>query len=368
MFRMRPHAVPAAALLLAATALAGCANLGYYAQSVRGQIDLLARRKPIAALLQAPATPATLRTRLARVLQIRAFASRVLDLPDNASYRSYVALERPYLTWAVFAAPALSLTPIRWCYPVIGCAVYRGYFHRRAAVAFAARLRRRGDDVYVRGVPDYSTLGWFADPLPSTVIDWPLPDLAGLIFHELAHQELFVPGDSAFNESFAVTVQEAGVVRWLRAYGNPAERRAWRTARRREGAFLALIATTRKRLAAVYAAADTRGAKRAAKARVLAGLARRYAALKASWGGYGGYDRWFDGGMNNAKLVALQTYRGYVPAFRRLLASTHGDFTAFYADARALAGLPKARRDALLTALNPVGRADPGHARRSAAD
>ncbi len=339
------------ALLLAGLALAGCANLGYYAQSIRGQAVLLAHREPIGKLLRSPDTPAALKSRLALALRIRKFASRELGLPDNASYRSYVALDRPYLSWAVFAAPALSLTPVHWCYPVVGCAVYRGYFRRAEAEAFAARLRRRGDDVYVGGVPDYSTLGWFADPLPSTVIDWPAPNLAGLIFHELAHQELFVPGDSRFDESFAVAVQEAGVARWLRAHADTAERRAWRASRRREAAFYPLIATTRRRLARLYTSARAPGAKRADKARILRELRERYRVLKTSWGGYAGYDHWFDGGMNNAKLAALQTYREYVPAFRALLARVHGDFGAFYRTARALAALPKAQRDAVLAAL-----------------
>ncbi|GBE10320.1 hypothetical protein BMS3Abin12_00883 [bacterium BMS3Abin12] len=350
------------ALLLAALALAGCANLGYYAQSVRGQAALLAHREPIGKLLRSPDTPAALKSHLALALRIRKFASRELGLPDNASYRSYVALDRPYLSWAVFAAPALSLTPVHWCYPVVGCAVYRGYFRRAAAEAFAARLHRHGDDVYVSGVPDYSTLGWFADPLPSTVIDWPAPNLAGLIFHELAHQELFVPGDSRFDESFAVAVQEAGVARWLRTHAGTAERRAWRASRRREATFYPLIATTRHRLARLYASERAPDAKRAGKARILRELRERYRVLKTSWGGYAGYDHWFDGGMNNAKLAALQTYREYVPAFRRLLARAHGNFAAFYATARALARLPKAQRDTVLGALSTCTKRPAGDA------
>ena len=354
---MPRRSLPLPAVVLAAAALLpGCADLGYYAQSIRGQAALLARREPIPRLLHAADTPPALKARLARVLEIRAFAGRELALPDNASYRSYVAVDRPYLTWVVFAAPALSLKPVRWCYPIVGCAVYRGYFHRSAATAFAARLRRDGDDVYVGGVPAYSTLGWFADPLPSTVIDWPVPELAGLIFHELAHQELFVPGDSRFDESFAVAVQEAGVRRWLQTHGTPAARAAWCAARRRQTAFRALIDAARARLAAVYAGARPNAAKRVIKERIFARLTRDYRALKRSWGGYAGYDRWFEGGMNNAKLVALQTYDEYVPAFRRLLAAAHGDFPAFYATARALAKLPKARRDTVLAALAEQAR------------
>ncbi|HQU17073.1 MAG TPA: aminopeptidase [Gammaproteobacteria bacterium] len=339
-----------AAVLLGA-ASSGCATLSYYTQAVHGQIRLMAQRESIERLLHAPDTPAALKTRLALVLSIRNFASRALKLPDNGSYRSYVALHRPYVSWVVFAAPAFSLQPIQWCYPVIGCAVYRGYFQHAGATTLAGHLRRVGYDVYVGGVPAYSTLGWFSDPVLSTVIDWPADQLAGLIFHELAHQELFIAGDSRFDESFAVAVQEAGVDRWLEHHGTPAERAAYRIRRQRQATLFRLIRATRQRLVRLYASAQPAAAKRVAKARLFDALVSEYRALETSWGGTPADAAGFAHDLNNAKLAALETYQEYVPAFHILLAREHGDFAAFYRTARALGRLPKRERHQVLAAI-----------------
>ena len=343
-----PQWLPA---LLLVVMLTGCAETSYYLQSINGQLEVLDRRQQIADLLADPATDAVLRERLALVLEIREFASRTLALPDNGSYRSYADLQRPYVVWNVFAAPELSNTPMEWCYPIVGCAVYRGYFHEDAARRFAATLSGTGLDVYVAGIPAYSTLGWFDDPVLNTVLQWPDDRLAGLIFHELAHQRVYVKGDSMFNESFATLVEIAGVEQWLRAAGNTADLQDFRARKQREEQFAQLITGTRERLSVAYAEPLSDAEKRQNKAAILASLRDEYASLRQQWDGFPGYDRWFAVDLNNAKLASVSTYRGLLPVFREILAGTDGDFTAFYAQVDALARLPDDQRRARLAAL-----------------
>ncbi len=343
--RVARKALKAIAALCAVLALGGCGTLSYYAQAVHGELSLLARAEPVQTLLADPSTPEALRARLRAAESIRDFASRELKLPDNDSYRRYSELGRPYAVWNVVATPEFSLEPLRSCFPVAGCVSYRGFFAQRDAEAYGARLRARADDVIVYGVPAYSTLGWFDDPLLSTFIRFPETELAHLVFHELTHQLIYVKGDSTFDESLAETVAHVGVRRWLAATGREAELASYTTAQRRMRQFAALLSQTRGELERIYAepipAKSMRERKRAAFARLL----RRYAALKDSWGGFSGYDRLFAGGPNNALLASFTTYTEYVPAFERLLEQAGGDLEKFYAKVRALAALPKAERD-----------------------
>ena len=347
---------PTATLAVAAAlALAGCAGWsdgpGFYWQSMVGHLDVMRRARPVDALIADPATDPALRARLERAREIRAFASRELGLPDNGSYTGYTDVGRPFVLWNVFATPELSLRLERWCFPVAGCVAYRGYYDRHAAERFAEGLRARGLEAHVGGVPAYSTLGWFDDPLLSTFIQYPEAELARLIFHELAHQLLYVSGDTPFNESFATAVEEAGVERWLAARGDAALERAYReqSARRRD--FVALLRRHRERLAEVYGGSGDDDAKRADKRRVLESLVDEYGALKASWGGFAGYDRFFARPPSNPQLAAVGAYNDLVPAFRALLAQESGDLARFYARVRELAALPKAERDTRLRAL-----------------
>jgi predicted aminopeptidase len=332
---------------VALLALSGCETLSYYAQAVGGQFELMRKAQPVSEWIADPATPDALRQRLELAQRMRAFASRELKLPDNGSYRSYARLDRPYVVWNVFAAPEFSVTPIESCFPVAGCVDYRGFFARADAERYAAELRAQDLDVFSYGVPAYSTLGWFDDPLLSTFIGYPDWELARLMFHELAHQLVYVKGDTTFNESFAVTVEDEGVRRWLDTEGRGAELAAFREAEARKRAFVGLIEEARARLAHVYAEPLAPDAMRAAKRAEFARLAERYAALKERWGGYSGYDRLM-AEPNNALLASISAYTQLVPAFRRELAAVHGDLGAFYARVEALARLPKAERDALL--------------------
>jgi len=333
--------------MAALLALGGCETLSYYAQAVDGQLDMMRRAQPLTRWLADPATPPALRQRLQTAARIRDFATRELGLPDNASYRSYADLGRPYAVWNVFAAPEFSVQPVESCFPVAGCVDYRGFFAHEAAERYAAERRAEGLDVFVYGVPAYSTLGWFDDPLLSTFIRYPESELARLVFHELAHQVVYVKGDTTFNESFAVTVEEEGVRRWLESEGRGAELAAFREAQARKGEFFALIEDARARLAHVYAEPLAPPAMRAAKQAEFARLAEHYAALKARWGGYAGYDRLM-AEPNNALLASISAYTRLVPAFKRELAAAGGNLGVFYERVKALARLPEGERDAQL--------------------
>jgi predicted aminopeptidase len=341
----------AACLALLALLLGGCSSLSYYAQSVRGHLGVAAAARPLEDVMADPATSDGVRRRLAELPALRRFAVEELALPDSDSYRRYADVRREALVWAVVAAPSDSLEPREWCYPIIGCAAYRGYFSVAAADAYAATLRAAGWDVAVEPVPAYSTLGWFSDPLPSTVIGWPLPEIAALVFHELAHEALYLPGDSAFNEAYATLVAQEGVRRWLARHGDAAQQAAWRRKQQKRRDFLALLARTRARLAALYASDLARERMRQRKAEIFATLRDDYAALKRSWGGYDGYERWFARPLNNAHVASIGTYHGLEPAFRRLLQHSGGDMAAFHAACRDLAALSEDERAAALHGL-----------------
>ncbi|MGH8661622.1 MAG: aminopeptidase, partial [Burkholderiales bacterium] len=292
-----------------------------------------------------------LKDRLARVNEIRAFASGELGLPDNASYRRYADLERPYVVWNVFAAPEFSVQPFPSCFPFAGCVSYRGFFARKDAERHAAALAAEGHDVYIAGVPAYSTLGWFADPVLNTFIHYPEAEIARLIFHELAHQVAYVRDDTEFNESLAVAVEQEGVRRWLARGGDAGERERFERGRRIRAQFSGLIEKHRGRLDALYRTRLAPGAMRERKRGILAELESEYRSLKAEWGGYAGYDSWFARTPNNAQLASVVVYSRRVAAFETLLARENGNLPRFYAAVRALAALPKAERDVQLGAL-----------------
>ena len=345
----------------AATMLVSCSSLNYYAQAAQGQYTLLSDARPIESWLADQNTDAKLRLRLATARQIRTFAVQELDLPDNNSYKNYAALARPFVLWNVVAAPELSLKPIQWCFPVAGCVSYRGYYSKEDAAAYGRELRAEGNDVQVGGVPAYSTLGWFDDPLISTFIYYPDAELARLLFHELSHQVVYVAGDSQFNESFASAVEEAGVERWLSGYGNQAMRDNYIKFSGRKKQFLQLLLDCRSALEANYASKTSDNAKRAEKARLFQKLKDDYVVLKESWGGFAGYDRFFAEPLSNAHLAAIATYNDYIPAFRALLAREK-TFPRFYAAAKALAALDKDERRERLARLGqavPVVAASP---------
>jgi predicted aminopeptidase len=334
--------------------LAGCSTIGYYNQAAQGHLALMASARPIADWLADPATPDELRGRLLRAREIRRFAAEALALPDNDSYTAYADLQRPAAVWNVFATPELSLALKTWCYPVLGCAGYRGYFDRADADAMAAELQAQGFDVNVASVPAYSTLGWFNDPLLNTFIYTPDVELARLVFHELSHQVVYARDDTAFNESFATAVEREGVRRWLAAHGDDRQRAAWAAYSQRRADFLALLLAHRRRLGEIFASAASVDEKRAAKAAVFADLQREYRLLRdGRWDGFAGYDRFFERTLGSAHLAAVGTYNDWVPAFEALLAASGGDLPTFYGRVRELGALDKPTRTAALQKLAP---------------
>lgn len=340
------------AALVMAFAVAGCTSISYYAQSLEGHVEIMAARRNVGKLIRDPSTPKPLRAKLASAAAIRRFATDELALPDNSSYRSYVDIGRDNVTYAVFAAPQFSLAPVTWCFPVFGCVPYRGYFSRKSATESAAELQRQGLDVYVSGVTAYSTLGWFSDPLLSTMLRHDDAYIASLVFHELAHQKIYVNNDSAFNEAFAVSVETSGARKWLRAAGNRAGLRRYEANRKRSADFLTLIAKTRDELRQVYGSPRTPEQMAAAKDAAIDRLRMRYRHMRDKrWAGYRGYDAWFDSPINNAKLAATAVYGEQVPAFLHLFDLCSGDYPRFYASVRRIAALPAASRaEALKTA------------------
>ncbi len=374
---MRDARAPAARLLatlamIGAALCAGCSAVDYYWQSAQGQFEILSRAQPLADAIVG-AHDDRIKTRLELALRVREFATSELDLPANGSFQRYTDLGRPFVLWNVFATPPLSLKPREWCYPIAGCVSYRGYFSEQEAKAEAATLMAVGDDVYVGGVPAYSTLGWFDDPILSTFIRYPETEFARLIFHELAHQLIYVKGDTVFNESYATALSDEGLERWIAA--QPPEARARLDAERvrserLRGEFRRLVTGAGDELRAIYASDAAEDAKRRLKQQAFAQMRTQYESVKAGEPGLAGFDRWFAGydnqGPNNAGLAAIALYNDRVPAFRALIVSVHGDLPAFYAQVRALAALDKAARDAALTAL--ARRTDATSARRTNTD
>jgi predicted aminopeptidase len=336
----------AVGVALIALPCAGC----YLLQTVQGQLSLMSKREPIGRVIDEPSTQPALRAQLETVAAIRDFASRELGLPDNGSYRSYADLSRPYVVWNVVAAAEFSVDAKEWCYPIVGCVAYRGYFAESGARRFAQVLRGRGFDVTVGGVAAYSTLGHFNDPVLNTMMGWNDIELAGIIFHELTHQLVYVPNDSSFNEALATTVEEEGVRRWLLAQGRDADLAGHLLRQEHYAKVIELLSATRADLRALYAADMSPERKRAAKRAAFVSLREAFARLKADWGGHAPFETWFDGDLNNAHLASVATYFSCVPGFERELEATGGNLTAFYARVRALAKLDQSQRDALLCA------------------
>jgi predicted aminopeptidase len=339
-----------AALALACLALQGC----YLMQAARGQLQIINAREPIANLVEDPSEPGDLRKRLQTVQEARAFASRELALPNNKSYTSYADLKRDFVVWNVVATPEFSVKPREWCFPIVGCVAYRGYFKEARAEKFAAGLRDQGYDAIVEGVPAYSTLGKFDDPILNTMMGYGDDELAAIMFHELSHQVVYIPDDSSFNEAFAVTVEREGLTRWLAAHGRSAELQRHRERRERQAESIHIIARHRDRLAALYSGSLPPELMRSRKAEEFAALAAELEALAARYGVKSQLAAELrSSAPNNARLASLATYYDCVPGFERLLESERHDLPRFYAAVHSLAKLPRAQRRAQLCASIP---------------
>ncbi len=331
----------AAALAAIASLLPGC----YLMQAAGGQLAVMSKRRPIERVIADPGTPASVRSQLALVASIRRFASQELHLPDNGSYRQYADLKRPYVVWNVVAAPEFSVEPRQWCFPVAGCVAYRGYFRESGAVRFAASLQAHGLDVSVAGVPAYSTLGHFDDPILNSMLGWSEAQLAAIVFHELTHQLIYVKGDSDFNEALATVVEQEGVMRWLRAAGRGRELDDWRSWQERAARVNVLLQGARADLQRLYELRLAPGEMRRRKAERFAQLQEEYRGLSAAWGREAPFRAFFAQALNNAHLASVSTYQRCVPGMERLLHETGGDLPRFYERVRALAGMPAGQRD-----------------------
>jgi predicted aminopeptidase len=340
------------------TMLQGCGTL-YVAQAARGQWQVMHARQPIAAVIADKSTSDVVRAHLTEVTAARDFASRELGLPDNASYRTYTDLKRPYVVWNVVAAPEFSVNPKRWCFPIAGCVAYRGYFTEAKARKSASSLRAQGFDVFVGGVPAYSTLGKFADPVLNTMLGYGDSELAAIVFHELSHQLLYVAGDSEFNEAFAVTVEETGLQRWLELRGHEDELQRYKSRRQRQQQFIALFTRTRSRLATLYAQKLAPETTRERKKALFASLDGDLRDLEKRLGVRSPYRDWSAEGLNNAHLASVATYFDCVPGFERLLSEQGGNLPMFYAAVRELSRQPRDERHSQLCLSQPAAEPPP---------
>jgi predicted aminopeptidase len=334
----------AVAIALIAALSGGC----YLLQSAEGQLALMSKRQPITHVIDEPSTPPKLRAQLRSVRAIRDFASHELGLPDNGSYRKYADIGRPYVVWNVVAAPEFSVDPKKWCFPIVGCVAYRGYFVEARARRFAAGLRAQGFDVVVGGVAAYSTLGHFDDPILSTMVNWDDVELAAIIFHELTHQLLYVRNDASFNEALATTVEEEGVRRWLSSQGREQDLAEHLLQQQHYLQVIALMSQTREHLRLVYAMSLPPPLMRERKREAFETLRETYTALRTQWGGHAPFDAWFAQDINNAHLASIATYFACVPGFERELKAVGGNLPAFYRRARELAKLDQPQRDRLV--------------------
>ncbi|MGY1922627.1 aminopeptidase [Pseudomonas tolaasii] len=334
---------------LLAVLLSGCSSVNYYSQLASGQWQLLRAREPVAQVIADPSRPQALRDHLVQSQKARTFASEHLHLPDNQSYRLYADIGRPYVVWNVFATQEFSLSPETHCFPIAGCVAYRGYYNQGAARGEAALLKQRGLDVSIGGVEAYSTLGWFNDPIMSSMMNWGDERLATLIFHELAHQRFYVKDDTEFNESYANFVEQEGTRQWRAARGLPPMSDA---ALQQRDQFIRLILDTRKRLETLYAQPLAADVMRQAKAAEFERLRSEYRQMRdRQWGGDKRYDVWINQPMNNARLLPFGLYDRWVPAFAALFRQVDGDWVKFFAAVEKMGGLPVEQRKAALRQL-----------------
>lgn len=347
-----------AMLLIVAFALAGtgCRSLPYYEQAISGQMQILQKQQPIAELIENPDTPPELKDKLLFIQSVREFAAKALLLPVKDHYLNYVALNRPYVVWNVFAAPELSLSPETWCFPIVGCVTYRGYFKEAEARRFGDTLSQKGLDVYIGGAIAYSTLGWFDDPVLSTFVNLSAADTAALIFHELAHGLLYIPDDTAFNESFATAVEQEGLKRWQLSTNEPQGYADWERKRRMRQQFTALVLKYQAQLQKVFESRLSTSEKRKQKAAVFAQMQSEFKSLKSNNRDMAAYSAWFNRPLNNAQLISVSTYHDWVPAFSKMLSDTDGDLEKFYQKCRQLAKKTPQQRQRILTDLLQKGQ------------
>ncbi|KZY38321.1 hypothetical protein A3754_12510 [Alcanivorax sp. HI0083] len=336
--------------VLLCVVLPGC-QVGYYGQAVKGHWSLMGKREPVADVLNDASTSPELADQLRFSQQVIAFAGEALSLPAEDVYHQYVALEQDAVVWNVLAAPAYSLTPKTWCYLMIGCVSYRGYFDKDRATREADALAEDGMDTFVGGAIAYSTLGWFADPLTTPMLERSRPSLAQLLIHELVHRKVYIKDDTRFNESLATLVGREGAVDYFAHSGEPLSAAYWQQREQVQDAFMAIVQATRAALKELYASAQDADALAREKTRILQQARDRFARDSQAQPALKAYAGFFDGRLNNARLNGVSDYNDYVPAFARLLDQCQRDWGCFWQQVDNLVALTLAQRTDALEGL-----------------
>lgn len=334
-------------MLLVVSLLSGCASINYYRQSIQGQIEVLQKRQAIDDVLNNNDIPYSLRNKLNTVLILRDFSIQQLGLPKNNSYISYADLERNYVIWNIFATKEFSLEPVKWCYLIVGCLSYRGYFSQSDAQQHATVLEKQGYDIYLGGVSAYSTLGWFDDPVLNTMLRWSDIRLATVMFHELAHQQLYIKNDTEFNEAYADAVAHIGVTRWLKRNADKIVLKKYEQSQYQEKKFIDLVMRYKSLLTNIYQSPENEELKRKQKEVTLQQMSNDYFKISATWKN-NTYKTWFSTGINNAKLAAIVTYRKYVPAFMEIYEKLEKDLSRFYLYSKSLSNCKPLKRKEIL--------------------
>jgi len=338
-------------LILGTFTVSACSSFGYYMDLMSGHSELLEQQKPISEILANKETESKLRQLLETSQKMRDFASKELHLPENDSYRTYANIKRPYAVWNVVAAKEFSIKPKKWCFLFVGCLSYRGYFSKEDASTYANELKKEGYDVYVAGAKAYSTLGWFDDPLLNTMMYKSEARRAGIIFHELAHQVVYIDDDSAFNEAFATTVEQEGIRRWMVKKGKSKQYDQYRVNKKRDAQLNALLQETREELKRLYKTKISKKEKRQEKKIIFSLMQKKYQRLKKAWGDYTVYDKWMSQELNNAHLLLIATYHNLVPAFKAMLKKEDNNLKKFYIAVEQLGQLDKEKRNKQLKQL-----------------
>ena len=340
-------------LLIMIAALSSCSTVNYYYQAVSGHMDLVSKERLIDEVISDSETTEQLKQKLQLAKRAREFGSNELGLPDNESYTTYADLERPYVVWNVIATPAYSIKAKQWCFMIVGCISYRGYFGKDDAIELADELKAEGLDVQVSGATAYSTLGYFDDPLLKTMMNHSDASLVGIIFHELAHQVIYIDGDTAFNEAFASTVEQEGLRRWFEGQSDPQKYEQYISRKKTKHEFYQLLKKTRVALQSAFEQAETDSEKSSVKQKLYEQLQQDYTQWRDANHFYQ-YDNWMQRDLNNAHLALIATYQDLVPNFIMLLATMKGDLPAFYKKVAELGELDKDQRNEQLTAFNTL--------------
>jgi len=329
----------------------GCTSLGYYWEKVQGQAEILNKQQPIQAVIENPKTTASVKAKLINVQQARKFASDVLLLPDNNSYRNYADIGRDYVVWTVVATSPYSIKPKEWCFLIVGCLSYRGCFSKQSAEDFAAKLKKQGMDVYVSGIKAYSTLGWFDAPLLNTMLYKSEAYRVGIIFHELAHQKIYVENDTAFNEAFATSVELEGIKAWFKHEEKQQKFKKYLIRKKRDKIFKHLLKNSRTKLKNLYAENKTPQQLQVEKKSIFTQLQVDYTKFKNNWHGYTGYDEWMSQGLNNAHLALVATYNDWLHAFSHLFENANRNYQLYFKKIKQLTELDKNQREKQLEEL-----------------